>query len=79
MNLLGDWPFKGRFDAIFCRNVAIYFDDATQAALWPRFARHLLPTGNLFIGHSERIEAPCLEADGLTSYRLPQLRSGCAT
>jgi chemotaxis protein methyltransferase CheR len=73
LNLIGDWPMKGRFDAIFCRNVAIYFDDATQARLWSRFAP-LLPVGGvLYIGHSERVAGPAsahLEPDGITTYRL---------
>jgi chemotaxis protein methyltransferase CheR len=55
LNLLESWPMKGKFDAIFCRNVMIYFDEPTQNAIWKRFAEALLPGGTLFIGHSERI------------------------
>ncbi|MBS0124957.1 CheR family methyltransferase [Thetidibacter halocola] len=72
LNLMDPWPFKGPFDAIFCRNVAIYFDQPTQQALWQRFAGLLTETGNLFIGHSERISGPAetsLQACGVTSYR----------
>ncbi|MDZ4054032.1 MAG: protein-glutamate O-methyltransferase [Phenylobacterium sp.] len=69
LNLHAEWPMKGRFDAIFCRNVAIYFDDETQRRLWSRFARSLTPDGRLYIGHSERAEVPELLSDGLTIYR----------
>lgn len=69
LNLHADWPMKGRFDAIFCRNVAIYFDDATQRTLWSRFAKSLASDGRLYIGHSERAETPELISDGLTIYR----------
>ncbi|WDR04586.1 protein-glutamate O-methyltransferase [Devosia rhodophyticola] len=55
LNLMTQWPMKGPFDAIFCRNVAIYFDKATQREVFTRFS-HLLARGAfLYIGHSENI------------------------
>jgi chemotaxis protein methyltransferase CheR len=70
LNLLGAWPFAGAFQVIFCRNVAIYFEEPTQQALWGRFAARLTPDGRLYIGHSERANHPSLATDGLTTYRL---------
>lgn len=73
LNLLKEWPMRGKFDAIFCRNVVIYFDRATQAGLWPKFAGVLHPDGLLFLGHSERIDTaqfPQFRAAGTTFYRL---------
>ena len=70
LNLMNAWPMKGRFQVIFCRNVAIYFDDPTQQRLWDRFAEVLEPEGRLYIGHSERVTSAKFESDGLTAYRL---------
>ena len=55
LNLLDPWPMKGSFDVIFCRNVVIYFDKATQRGLFDRMADLQEPGGWLFIGHSENL------------------------
>jgi chemotaxis protein methyltransferase CheR len=73
LNLIGAWPMKGRFDAIFCRNVVIYFEEDTQAKVWARFTPLLNRGGCLYIGHSERVTGSAaaeLRTDGITTYRL---------
>jgi len=55
LNLLHDWPFKGGFDLIFCRNVVIYFNKDTQRVLADRYANNLKNDGVLFLGHSESL------------------------
>ena len=75
LNLVAQpWPMKGRFDAIFCRNVMIYFDEPTQREVVRNLANRLEPGGQLYIGHSERVapEERRLASDGLTSYRLQE-------
>lgn len=65
------WPFSGLFDAIFCRNVMIYFDGPTKANLIDRFIAQIKPNGWLYIGHSESLlgSNPHLELMGRTIYR----------
>jgi chemotaxis protein methyltransferase CheR len=54
VNLLSPhWPLSLPCDAIFCRNVLIYFDKATQRRIIERFVPLLRPDGLLFVGHSE--------------------------
>lgn len=73
INLLDvNWSIRSPLDAIFCRNVMIYFDKPTQRRILERFAPLLRPNGLLFVGHSEHLGhvadlfAPC----GKTVYRL---------
>ncbi len=72
LNLMAQWPFKGSFDVIFCRNVVIYFDEPTQMKIWSRFASQLGDGGHLYIGHSERVSGDAknlFDNIGITTYR----------
>jgi chemotaxis protein methyltransferase CheR len=73
LNLLGDsWPVSGHFDAIFCRNVMIYFDKATQRKILARFVPLMKPHALLFAGHSENFlyVSESLRLRGKTVYEL---------
>lgn len=71
LNLLHDWPMRGPFDAIFCRNVVIYFDKPTKQRLFERYAGLLVPGGYLFLGHSESMHglSDAFDLVGRTVYR----------
>ncbi|AUH50107.1 chemotaxis protein CheR [Chromobacterium sp. ATCC 53434] len=66
------WPDIGVFDVIFCRNVLIYFDRATQAEILAKMETRLKPDGMLLLGHSENIMhlTDAFAACGRTAYRL---------
>ncbi len=72
MNLMDlEYPIREAMDVIFCRNVVIYFDRATQDALMGRLCRHLAPGGYLFMGHSEVLNVKSLPLVSVapTTYR----------
>jgi chemotaxis protein methyltransferase CheR len=71
LNLLHEWPMRGPFDAIFCRNVVIYFDKPTKQRLFERYAGLLEQGGYLFLGHSESMYglSDAFELVGRTVYR----------
>jgi len=73
LNLMDKWPMRGLFQAIFCRNVVIYFDEKTQGQMWSRMVPLLAPGAMLYIGHSERVSGPATSLfapEGTTGYRL---------
>lgn len=73
LNLLADqWPLKGQFDVIFCRNVMIYFDKPTQSKILGKFVPVMKPDALLFAGHSENFlyVSKALHLLGKTVYEL---------
>lgn len=77
LNLLADnWPLTGQFDVIFCRNVMIYFDKATQRKILSRFVPLMKPDALLFAGHSENFlyVSESLKLRGKTVYELDEQR-----
>jgi len=81
LNLLDQkWPLNEPFDAIFCRNVMIYFDKPTQGKILQRFAPLLKPHGLLFAGHSENFSFAnqTFRLQGQTVYELASNRAKVA-
>lgn len=76
-NLLRDLELPGRFDAIFCRNVTIYFSRETQDLVHGLLLKRLAPGGLLALGHSERFSAPGsgLLCVGRTAFQSPSTLS----
>jgi chemotaxis protein methyltransferase CheR len=75
LNLLEDnWHLSQQFDAIFCRNVMIYFDKPTQRKILARFVPLMKPEALLFAGHSENFlyVSDALRLRGKTVYELNQ-------
>lgn len=70
------WPMRSVFQTVFCRNVAIYFDEPTQDRLWRRFAPIVAPGGRLYVGHSERVNDAAFQSCGLTAYRRAEADAG---
>ncbi|MGQ0455833.1 MAG: CheR family methyltransferase [Hyphomicrobium sp.] len=71
LNLHDTWPIRGPIDAIFCRNVVIYFDKSSQRILFDRFAGVLAENSFLYCGHSESLHSISkrFEAVGRSIYR----------
>lgn len=73
LNLLEpNWTVRAPLDALFCRNVMIYFDKPTQFRILSRFAPLMSDTGLLFAGHSESFlhAADLFRSQGKTVYEL---------
>jgi chemotaxis protein methyltransferase CheR len=70
LNILHDWPFRGPFQIIFCRNMLIYFDQPTKSAIISRMVEMLIPGGYLYLGHSEALPGAVkgLQACGRSTY-----------
>ncbi|MGC3874977.1 CheR family methyltransferase [Halomonas sp. GXIMD04776] len=78
LNLLAPkWPIEGPFDAIFCRNVMIYFDKVTQSKILEGFVPFLKSDGLLFAGHSENFSfiSQAFRLRGQTVYELANIAS----
>lgn len=71
------WPIRGPLDAVFCRNVMIYFDKVTQRRILHRFVPLLQPDALLFAGHSENFlhSADLFTLRGNTVYELAGARA----
>ena len=73
INLLdASWPMRGPFDAIFCRNVMIYFDKPTQYKILSKFVPLMMQDSLLFAGHSESFHhaADLIKLRGKTVYEV---------
>ena len=73
-----EYGMSEKVDAIFCRNVIIYFDRPTQERILQKLSSYLLPGGYMFVGHAETLHdmrsSPCAGGSGsLQEGRWPKL------
>ena len=75
------WSVQGPFDAIFCRNVMIYFDKPTQHKILQKFAPIMHKDALLFAGHSESLQGltDMFKLQGKTVYCLSEKYLSSAT
>jgi chemotaxis protein methyltransferase CheR len=80
LNLMADFSALGRFDVIFCRNVAIYFTERDRISLFGRIERALEPDGCLVVGAMESLNGICPQLDSKRHLRsvFYQARNGPA-
>ena len=80
LNLMEDLSSMGRFDIIFCRNVAIYFNDKDKASLFQRLSQRLESHGSLIIGSMESLGNSCPQVESKRHLRAVyyQLQEGKA-
>ncbi|MEM7619437.1 MAG: protein-glutamate O-methyltransferase [Pseudomonadota bacterium] len=71
MNLMREWPMKGQFDIVFCRNVLIYFNNEDKAQIISKLINKLKVGGYLYMGHAESILNPpeTLQSVAPTTYQ----------
>jgi chemotaxis protein methyltransferase CheR len=69
LNLMEDFTAEGRFDLIFCRNVAIYFTEADKIKLFTRLAGSMQPDGALVIGSTESLTGLCPQFEAMRYLR----------
>lgn len=69
LNLMDDFTGLGRFDIIFCRNVAIYFTEADKIKLFSKLGRSLEPDGALIIGSTESLTGLCPQFESMRYLR----------
>lgn len=74
MNLMNEWPMKGQFDVIFCRNVLIYFNAEDKHRITMQLISKLKIGGYLYMGHAESIlnPPPTIKSVGTTTYQRRQ-------
>ena len=69
LNLMEDFSALGRFDIIFCRNVAIYFTEADKVRLFSKLGKALASDGALIIGSTESLTGLCPQFEAMRYLR----------